>query len=118
MRTLDASVVECRVFSYKEGALSALAHDLELSVTRLTLELDEPSPAGPPDAPRRLTARFAADSLVVLHAMKDGHPTAQLSASDRRKIEKTLVSDVLDVRRHPEIRYEAIATPSVRMEAA
>jgi YceI-like domain len=107
MRTLDASAVECRVLTYKEGALSALAHDLELDVTRLTLELAEPNEAGE----QRLTARFAADSLVVLHAMKDGHPTAQLSAADRRKIEKTLFSDVLDVRRHPEIRYEATATP-------
>jgi hypothetical protein len=108
MRTLDASAVTCRVLTYKEGALSALAHDLELEVTRLTLELVEPAGG----EPGRLVARFATDSLVVLHAMKDGQPTAQLSASDRRKIEKTLTGDVLDVRRYPEIRYEATATPS------
>lgn len=103
MRTLDASAVECHVFTYKEGALSSLAHDLELKVTRLTLELDGAGPS-------KLLARFAADSLEVLHALKDGRPTAQLSASDRRKIEKTVASDVLDVRRYPEIRYEATIT--------
>ncbi len=108
MPTLDASAVECRVFTYKEGALSALAHDLELRVTRLTLELEGEATAA---APLRLTARFAADSLQVMHAMKDGRPTDQLSASDRRKIEKTLAGDVLDLRRHPEIRYEGTATP-------
>jgi polyisoprenoid-binding protein YceI len=104
--TLDASSAECHVLTFKEGALSALAHDLELKVSRLTLEIE---PAG--DAEYQLVARVAADSLVVLHAMKDGRPTDQLSASDRRKIEKTITSDVLDVRRHPEIRYEATATP-------
>jgi YceI-like domain len=105
MRTLDASTVECQVFTYKDGALSSLAHDLELKVTRLTLELDDVQPS-------KLLARLAADSLVVLHALKDGRPTAQLSAADRRKIEKTVVSDVLDVRRYPEIRYEATITPA------
>lgn len=109
MRTLDASSVDCRIFTFKEGALSALAHDLELKVTRLALELDEPAA---PDQPWRLRARFLADSLVVLHALKDGRPTSQLSAADKRKIEKTITSDVLDVRRHPEIRYEAEAAPS------
>lgn len=105
MPTFDAATVECHVFTFKEGALSALAHDLELKVSRLTVELE---PAG--DASYKLVARLAADSLVVLHAMKDGRPTAQLSASDRRKIEKTITGEVLDVRRHPEIRYEATAT--------
>lgn len=109
MRTLDASSVDCRIFTFKEGALSALAHDLELKVTRLALELDEPAA---PDQPWKVRARCFADSLVVLHALKDGRPTSQLSPSDKRKIEKTITSDVLDVRRHPEIRYEAEATPS------
>lgn len=106
MPTLDASSVECHVLTFKEGALSALAHDLELKVSRLSVELEATG-----DAAYKLVARAAADSLVVLHAMKDGRPTNQLSASDRRKIEKTITSDVLDVRRHPEIRYEATATP-------
>lgn len=120
MPTLDASAVECHVLTFKEGALSALAHDLELRVTRLTLQIDrEAAAAGDASsrasaaaaAPFRITARFAADSLQVLHALKDGRPTDQLSASDRRKIEKTITGDVLDVRRHPDIRYEGTATP-------
>jgi hypothetical protein len=120
MPTLDASAVECHVLTFKEGALSALAHDLELRVTRLTVQIDreaaeagDASPRAPAAAaaPFKISARFAADSLQVLHALKDGRPTDQLSASDRRKIEKTLTGDVLDVRRHPDIRYEGTATP-------
>lgn len=115
MHTLDAAQVECHVFTFKEGALSALAHDLELKVTRLTLEISAVSSQGaePTDVPRgqlKLSARFAADSLVVLHALKDGRPTTQLSPADRRKIEHTLATEVLDAQRYPEIRYEAVAT--------
>lgn len=103
MLTLDADQVQCHVFTYKEGMLSALAHDLELRVTRLHLEISEHN---------AVSARFDATSLIVLHALKDGQPTQQLSAADRRKIEKTLTSDVLDVRRYPEIGFEASAAPS------
>ena len=102
MPTLDASVAQCRIFTFKEGVLSAVAHDLEIDVTRFTLQVEEQ---------RKLSARFAADSLRVLHAMRDGQPTSQLSAGDRAKIEKTLGEEVLDVRRYPDIRFEATATP-------
>jgi polyisoprenoid-binding protein YceI len=96
MLALDAGAVECRIFTFKEGALSALAHDLELRVTRLSLELE---------GQRRLRATFDARSLVVLHALRDGRPTTQLSAADRRKIEQTVTDDVLVVQRYPEIRF-------------
>ncbi len=112
MPTFDAATCECHVFTFKEGALSALAHDLELKVSRLSIEIEpagDAASATASGAPYRLVARLAADSLVVLHAMKDGRPTEQLSASDRRKIEKAITGEVLDVRRHPEIRYEATA---------
>lgn len=109
MTTLDASSVECHLFTFKDGALSALAHDLELKVTRSSIELGEPSPAGEATE-LTISARFFTDSIVVLHALKDGKPTSQLSDSDRRKIERTIVSDVLDVRRFPDARFTGSAT--------
>jgi YceI-like domain len=116
MPTFDAHQIECRVFTFKEGALAAIAHDLELRVTRLRLELSEGGPPGGAAAVAptyKLSASFEAGSLIVLHAVdKLGNPTDQLSPSDRRKIEKTIISEVLDVKRHPEIRFEATAAPA------
>jgi hypothetical protein len=103
MATFDAGSADCRVFTFKDGALSALAHDLELRVTRLAIEVQQSG------RDHTVTATFDASSLVVVHALKNGQPTDQLSESDRRKIEKTIVSDVLDVRKHPQIRFEATA---------
>ncbi|MEZ4362406.1 MAG: YceI family protein [Kofleriaceae bacterium] len=104
MLKLDASAVECRVFTFKEGALSALAHDLELRVTRLTLEVGDEGAA-----PRAVRATFDARSLVVLHALRDGKPTSELSDSDKSKIVETLQREVLDVRKHSEIVYQGRA---------
>lgn len=96
MIRLDAAAAECRVFTFKEGALSAIAHDLELAVGRCTIEVSEAL---------TIDARFALDSLRVLHAIKDGRPSTALGDGDKRKIERTLADEVLAVRRHPEARF-------------
>lgn len=101
MPNYDASNAECRVFTFKEGALSALAHDLEIEVGRFTIEVTGEGP----DA-LAVDARFEAGSLKVLHAIKDGRPN-EMSAGDKHKIESNMKDDVLDVRRYPEIRFRA-----------
>lgn len=101
MPTLDASLAECRIFTFKEGLLSAVAHDLELDVTRFTVQIEGQT---------KVSARFETGSLRVLHAMRDGQPTSQLSAGDRAKIEKTMADEVLEVRRYPDVRFDATAT--------
>lgn len=101
MPTFDAQSGWCRVLTFKEGMLSAIAHDLELEVARWSLVVEDA---------RRLSARFEAGSLRVLHAMRDGKPTDQLSAGDRAKIEKTLREEVLHSARHPEIGFSGEAT--------
>ena len=90
----------CRVFTYKEGLLSAVAHDLEIDVARFWVEW--------PDDASRLTAELDARSLHVLHAVHDGRaaPNA-LSERDRRKIEQNIVEEVLSASRHPTVRFEA-----------
>ncbi len=92
MPTYDATSASCTVFTYREGLLAAVGHDLRLAVGRFTIDV------GAPDAPDAIDARFAADSLRV-----DG----DVSEHDRRTIERNAREDVLDARRHPEIRFRA-----------
>lgn len=103
MAKLTEREARCRVFTFKEGLLSAVAHDLEIDVQRLTVEW--------PDDRSRVRAVFDARSLHVLHAMHDGQPNPSgLSDRDKRKIEGTIADDVLHASREPEIVFEASVT--------
>jgi hypothetical protein len=95
---LDPSTAECLVFTYKEGLLSAVAHDLRLRVERFTIAVDA--------AAWHVDARFDAGSLRVVGVMREGvvHPD-ELGAGDRRTIEQNVVREVLHADRHPEIRF-------------
>jgi hypothetical protein len=98
MLQLDAQSADCRVLTLCEGLLSALAHDLELRVTCLTIAVDEER--------RAVDARFDATSLRVVYAMRGGRPLPDaLGPSERAQIEATIVRDVLDAARFPEIRF-------------
>ena len=100
MTTYDQSNAECRVFTFKEGLLSAVAHDLELEVTRFSVEVSEDGSS--------IRATFDAASLRVLDAMADGRPSpGTISAKDKRKIESNIVDTVLHAKRHPQIRFES-----------
>jgi polyisoprenoid-binding protein YceI len=89
----------CRVYTFKEGLLSAVAHDLELVVGRFSLSWDEPA--------SRVEARFDAGSLRV-------QLPQSLSAADRAQIESTLKEEILQAHRHPEIQFTG---SQVRKEA-
>jgi polyisoprenoid-binding protein YceI len=90
------------VFTEKEGLLSRMAHDLRIRVDRFDVKVE-----GDGDA-RTVTATFDPSSLVVEGALADGADSpGALSASDRKKIEETIRTDVLAVRRHPEIRFRS-----------
>ena len=104
MRRFDERTAECRVFTFKEGALSALAHDLELRVTHFHVEVGDDL---------SITASFDATSLVVLHALDKGRATRALSEADKKKIARTAADEVLRARQHPEIHFRsAPATPA------
>ena len=105
MPTIDQSSGEVRVFTFKEGLLSAIAHDLELAVERFTLTWDEaPSSEGH----TKITATFDAKSVRVLHAIAHGRPApGTLSPRDLAKIEANIESDVLRSRAYPEVRFES-----------
>jgi len=103
--TIDQSHASCVVFTYKEGLLSAVAHDLRIRVGRwsLTWQGDQATPGA-------LEARFDATSLVVDSVMRDGQPApGVLDAKDRGKIERSIREDVLAAQRFPDIRFRADA---------
>jgi polyisoprenoid-binding protein YceI len=86
------------VFTFKEGLLAAVAHDLKIRVTRFSIWIDEET--------SEIEATFDPASLRVVTAMKDGAEAhGALSESDRRKIEEHIADDVLQAKRFPEIRF-------------
>ena len=98
MSRFDQDSAHCTVLTFKEGLLSAIAHDLKIAVGRFEVEVDE-------DA-RTVEGRFDATSLRVVCAMRDGHESkGTLSADQKREIESNIVRYVLAAEKYPEIRY-------------
>ena len=88
----DATTAECLVYTYREGLLAAVGHDLCLRVERFTVEV-----TGEPAAPAIL-ARFDAASLRT---------TGAISPGDARKIERDAGEAVLAARRFPTIEFRS-----------
>lgn len=100
MPTFDATTATCQVFTFKEGVLSAVAHDLRIRVERFTIDVDE--------AAGTVQATFSASSLRVDCAMKNGREDFDaLSDRNRREIEDNIAGDVLHAKRHPEIVFRS-----------
>lgn len=104
MKRFEPPAASCTIYTFKEGLLSAVAHDLELRVTRFSVEVGPPS-----ESPTPLLAHLDATSLRVVTALAGGKPHAALGEADTRNIERTIVTEVLEARRFPEIRYRARA---------
>ena len=97
MPTFDATNTECLIFTYKEGLLSAIAHDLKIKVSQLQLQISED---------HQIEAKFTAGSLRVVNAMQAGSENASaLSDSDKKKIEHTIAEEVLHSARFAEIKF-------------
>jgi hypothetical protein len=100
MPVYDASNAQCHIFTYKEGVLSAIAHDLKIAVCKFSVTLSEDRTAA--------HGEFDSSSLKVVCAMKGGAEVhSSLSASDKRKIEGNITRDVLHTRRFPVIRFQS-----------
>lgn len=94
------------LFTFKEGLLSRVAHDLRLHVEHFTIARDGD----------QITARFEAASIVVdgvMHGVRldpDG-----LSQRDRSKITQTIRDDILRTRLHPNIEFRGrLELPALR----
>jgi polyisoprenoid-binding protein YceI len=98
MPTFGPDMATCEVFTFREGLLSAAAHDLVLRVEAFAIEVDP--------AAVSVKATFDAGSLRVVSALRDGRPLpGALSAADVRDIERAIREKVLLAARYPEIRF-------------
>ncbi|MCA9719408.1 MAG: YceI family protein [Myxococcales bacterium] len=90
-----------RVFTYKDGLLARLAHDLRLTLERFELELEDGDARG----------RFWPESLRVDGVMKRGGLDERgLSDGDKQKIIENMRREILLTARHPEITFTGTAT--------
>lgn len=102
MPTYDASTAECLIYSFKEGLLSRLAHDLKLRVQSLQVTVDPATPA--------VRAVMDTRSIKVVCFRHDGQDDPRpISAADRSQIEKNLHEDVLASDRFPEAVFVSTA---------
>jgi len=98
MPDFDPNSAECSVYTFKDGLLSAVAHDLKIKVTRFALKVDATTVEG----------RWDARSLVVDAVMREGREVANgLGQRDRDKIARNIREDVLSADRHPEIVFRS-----------
>jgi polyisoprenoid-binding protein YceI len=89
---------EIHVFTFKEGVLSRVAHDLRLSLERFRVTIDA-------DA---LSATFETASLRVDGIIRKGElDRDELDAAQRQEIEHTIRTRILDTRTYPLARLEA-----------
>ncbi|MET0340592.1 MAG: YceI family protein [Polyangiales bacterium] len=89
---MDATIL---IYTYKEGLLSKLAHDLRLTVTRFEIIARG----------TEVTASIAASSLRIDGVMKDGRLFRDaLGGGDLEKIRDNM-RDTLRLGEHPEVRF-------------
>ena len=102
MLTLTSGRIE--VFSFREGLLSPIAHDLQLRLERFEITHDE----------QTVEARFWPDSLIVEGAIEHGRLNENvLSAAQREEILDNVRRKVLRTDIHPEARLRARVMPGV-----
>lgn len=102
---LTANSSKLFIYTYKEGFLSAVAHDLLIDVTHFTVNLNIP-PAGSDSA--RVQAEIQANSLKVICAMKDGlRQNEALKEKDTADIEDATSKDVLHPAKYPTISFQS-----------
>ncbi len=106
MKRFDQTSATCQIFTYKEGLLSTIAHDLRINVTSFVVELS--------DDDTSINGRFDAGSLHVDCAMVNGIERRDLlSPLSMKEIDENILKDVLDAATH---RYIFFCSSSVTKE--
>ena len=95
---LDTNSGNLNVYTFKEGLLSKLAHDLLIDVTGFKVNLEVPD-AGL--ASGSLELEIQANSLKVVCALKDGERTDALKEKDIADIERDMGVKVLHPDKYP-----------------
>ncbi|MFZ5893148.1 MAG: YceI family protein [Myxococcota bacterium] len=90
------------VFTFKEGVLSAVAHDLRIRLERFTVTLDG----------EVVRADFDLNALVVEGPMVDGTLRANdYDAAKRADVQNAMHSDVLRTKKYPKASFVGMAAP-------
>lgn len=101
---LTANSGKLYVYTFKEGVLSAVAHDLLIDATNFTINVNIPTAGSHPTA----DAEIKADSLKVVCAMKDGQRQPDtLKEKDKADIEEATFKDVLHPAKYPVIHFRS-----------
>ncbi|HYO95350.1 MAG TPA: YceI family protein [Polyangiaceae bacterium] len=91
------------VFTFKEGVLSAVAHDLRIRLETFDIVLDGEA----------IRAELDLKSLAVEGPMQAGVLQAdQYDAGKRAEVEKAMHGDVLQTSKHPKAVFTGVATPT------
>src|SRR3954468_11152213 len=92
-----------QIFTFKEGLMSAVAHDLRVSLKTFAVTLDGSA----------VNAEFDLESLVVDGPMQHGVLQAdQYDASKKADVAKAMHGEVLHTDKHPKASYSGTATPA------
>lgn len=95
MTSTTSTTGTIHVFTYKDGLLARLAHDLRLTLRRFEIQRDGAT----------VQARFWPGSLQVDGAIDRRGQLETMSDGDRRKIGENIANDVLHLERHPEASF-------------
>ena len=97
MKRYDEKTARLTIYTFKEGLLSSVAHDLAIDVTRFTVDVTDDD----------IVLVADATSLRTRSARENGRDAPRLlSSSDKKKIDENIVKDVLHAQRHPQIRAQ------------
>jgi polyisoprenoid-binding protein YceI len=89
---------EALVFTFKDGLLSKIAHDLKIGIGRFSVDLDP--------ATAKINAEFDPSSLRVVNAVHDGQEDPKaLSDADKEKIGVQIQKEVLETDRHAKVQF-------------
>lgn len=103
MPTYDSTTADCALYTFKDGLLARLAHDLRLRVDELRITVDPVA--------RTVQATVATGSVHVVCFRRHGRDVPDaIGAFERRQIEGNVQKDVLDSARYPEARFVSTET--------
>ncbi len=98
MPTCDEKSATCYIYTFKDGLLSQVAHDLRLRVGRFALRVEDEA----------VSATFDTASLAVDTAMRDGVATPNaLGAGDKAKIAAQIREEVLHSAELPQASFQS-----------
>jgi len=104
---LSANSGKISVYTFKEGLLSKLAHDLLIDVTDFMVNLEVPAAGFTAGS---LGLELKTNSLKVVCALKDGKPNPEaLKEKDIEDIEKDMAGKVLETAKYPAVSFSSKA---------